>query len=652
MAANAETHPKLKRRRLDWETPELAIASAKDLHRLLDSSQTGLHQVRGRLQRFKDFLLAILQSEAVEIAGQSLQILKVYSEAQLSINPQAPTFPDLISIWSAAVESNHDSILSSVPSLLALLLKIVSSHLEFRNIGLSLCKSLLQKDQLRLLDRGLTATKTKDHLISPCLRLLTEIVSFDGGELAGLVYSKRDTTFKRLEVFLEQRAPSGDGPKDHSDKPTLRRIAQRYLLANLKFQSAKAKRDIIAQGKILKSCLQNLKNDQADIIQDILGSLEKEILRATTLTKSVKCRPFNISILASLASLYTICEPAGEESSGSNLRDKVDLVLRLICTQQDSGLLRSQNGWYPAGKVSRENFQSIQDPNKIDIGLGPTFHSGDADKSAVKNVVLSIFIRALRPETDRLQTSLLLDIFRAAPELVADYFSNKSNFIIEPKDTPAWLGQSAFLFSTIQLPVPRFCGWKDDYAPWPPPSSVVIESVLPRPLDRPATTRALNLNHEVITLFAVRALTVAFQKLSRVLDVYRIASSKSEAWRHASTVLLRLFSQRCPPVKDVVSTLQRTPSSDPQLRSFIIELIANYYRFLPHLMFLEKFDASSALTPVIGNLDHDAEDSSMRSSRFSELENLLQIAHASPDSKWWQRPGKCIATRGRWARSC
>jgi nucleolar pre-ribosomal-associated protein 1 len=645
MDKDGGAHPKVKRRKLDGDTPAVTIASADDLHYLLTSRQSSTSGTRIAVLQFKDFLNSIANSEHQEDRARKLRILGVYSEEQLPSGPQVAAFPDLISIWSFAVEINDERLLSSVPSVLALYLKIVSTQLQLRNIGLSLCKSLLLKDQLRLLDRGLTATKTKEHLISPCLRLLTEIVSFDGGEVAALIHSKKDTTFRRLEVFLGQRTQESDAPEDARQRPTLRRIAQRYLLANLKFQTASAKGEIIARGKILRACLQYLKHDQADIIRDVLVVLENDIVRTSSLTKGIKSRLFTYSNLSSLANLYTFHEPTATVYSSRSVRDQVDTLLRLICTQQDSGILLRQNGWYHAGSNPDKTLAVAADPTKIHPDLCPPSGSKHREKCPVRNGTISTFILGLKPELDRLQASLLLDVFRAAPELVADYFSKRSNFIPEPKDTPAWLGQSAFLFSVIQLPVPTYCGWEDTYTSLPPPSSTVIESILPRPLDRPNITRCLNLNHEVITLFAVRAVTVAFQKLKKVLDVYRDATSNLESWKQGSSDLLSAFSQRCPLAKDVLSTLQRTPKSDEQLRGSVIELIANYHQVLPHLIMLERFDTPLLLVDAIKRVGNDSEDQPLKSSRFSELENLMKIAQMSSDTNWWRKPGKFLSLK-------
>jgi len=43
--------------------------------------------------------------------------------------------------------------------------------------------------------RGLDAPKHKEFVISPCLRLATEVTSFDGGVLAREIYKRREQTF-------------------------------------------------------------------------------------------------------------------------------------------------------------------------------------------------------------------------------------------------------------------------------------------------------------------------------------------------------------------------------------------------------------------------------------------------------------------------
>jgi Ribosome 60S biogenesis N-terminal. len=190
-------HPsRAKRRKLDegsQESSEATIKNPSQLRNLLVFQQNPPAAKQGKffaqrptateandnekgLLKFKEFLNSIHNPEKASEKAQKLQVLKGYCDKQISPGKEKEEdsicFPDLIQTWGLGDSGNHDSLLTNVPSVLAVFLKTISRELEFREFGLALCKHLLQKDQLRLFNRGLTATKSKEHLISPCLRLL------------------------------------------------------------------------------------------------------------------------------------------------------------------------------------------------------------------------------------------------------------------------------------------------------------------------------------------------------------------------------------------------------------------------------------------------------------------------------------------------
>jgi len=131
--------------------------------------------------------------------------------------------------WSFASQSNNDSLLSAVPAVLALLLRTISHELELSEYGLRLGRTLLQKRQQELIARGITSNKGKEFLISPVLRLLRELTTFDGGVLAKQVFRARDQTYKNLARNLNLRY-SGDGVEDKR-KPSVRTTALRFVLS-------------------------------------------------------------------------------------------------------------------------------------------------------------------------------------------------------------------------------------------------------------------------------------------------------------------------------------------------------------------------------------------------------------------------------------
>lgn len=602
-----------------------------------------LTQTKGA-NKFKEFLLSIGHAEESDKA-QKFSVLKAFCDSQVSGSgegDESACFPDLIQTWSFADSNNHESLLTVVPSVLAIFLKTVSYQLEFREFGLALCKHLLQKDQLRLFNRGLTATKSKEHLISPCLRLLTEIVSFDGGAVAQQLYSKRYITFKRIDVFLTPNKSQMEDVSDDSQRSTLRRNAQRYVLANLKFQHAAAKSDIAEQHKITRAFFEYVRKDPRDIVLDIIKAVDRDVVHDSSLSRSAKTKFFNRWNLERLVTLYGYDRESDEQNpAGASVANEIHKVLMGICTAPGQGVLLPESGWYPHG--SDPESLPTQDDSCIDLGLDtPIYVDKYRESVPVRNGILSHLVQVLRPDMDMLQIELLVAIFKAAPELVADFFTRKTMFVSDPKPTSPWMAESAFLFSTVQLPVPANCGWKEPRMPvMPPPVSVVIENVLPRPLTQKILARCLNQNTEIITLFAVRILTISFNKLRAVRKLFRSGHGPCQSlWNQASDKLDDEFCNRCPEIKDVILLYKRTAEEDLHQQEAIAELLACFYEVVPSVAFKEGFDVSLVLVDVLQRLDNPDLGKNDSELLLSQLRNILKIAGMSGSMRWWQKPGK------------
>ncbi|KAL2861243.1 NPA1/URB1 family protein [Aspergillus lucknowensis] len=631
-----------KRRKLDTqqESGEPSIISPTQLRSLLLFQQNGVEAKQG-VRKFKEFLASIGQTENEGEKAKKFRILKAYCDLQISRNnDEAVCFPDLIQTWSFADNSNTESLLTIVPSVLALFLKTISSHLDFQEFGIALCKHLVQKEQLRLFNRGLTANKSKEHLISPCLRLLTEIVSFDGGAIARQLYLARHITFKRIEVFLTPNKAQLEESSDDPNASTLRRNAQRYVLANLRFQHAPNKTDVIEQQKVIRAFLEHLRKDPREIVIDIVRAIDRDIIQDSSLSRNTKTRFFSRWNLERLVTLYGYDrESEQENTTGVSLTNEIHKLLMTICTEPEQGVLLPGTGWYPNG--SDPESLPVDDEISIDLGIDSAVHVDRYRESVpVRNGILSYLIQTLRPESDSLQIELLLSIFKVAPELVADYFTKKSMFTSDPKATPSWMAESTVLFSTVSLPIPTHFGWKDNLPAMPPPVSVVIESVLPRPLTQKVLTRCLNLNTDIITLFAVRLLTVSFSKLRALLKIFHSDHGVSQSlWIQAAEKLVVEFCHRCPLVKDVVTLFRRTAKDDLQQQDAVSELLAYFYEVIPDAAFEEGFDASLVLADVLKRLDEGNMGSDDSELLLSQLQNILKIAQQSSSLRWWQQPG-------------
>lgn len=523
--------------------------------------------------------------------------------------------------------------------MLAIFLKTISREIDFRDFGLALCKHLLQKDQLRLFNRGLTATKSKEHLISPCLRLLTEIVTYDGGAVARQLYNRRYIAFKRLEIFLTPSKINPDADQEETSKSTLRRNAQRYLLANLRVQHTLEKSDMIEQFKLTRSLLEPLRKDPRDMALEVIKSIERDIIQDASIPRKSKSKFFNRGNMEKLVTLYGYDRESDEPNpEGISITNEIHRILLNLCKTADLGVLLPESGWYPVG-VDPETLP-VDDDECIELGLdSPIYVDKYRESVPVRNGTLSYLIQCLRPDVDSLQIELLVTIFKVAPELIADYFTKKTMFTSDPKATPSWMAESAFLFSTVQLPVPTNCGWKEKQPILPPPVSIVIENILPRPLSQKTMARCLNQNAEIITLFAVRILSAAFRKLRAVLKIFRADHGQAQLfWNQASSRLLAEFSRRCPSLKDVILLFRRTAKEDLQQQQAVAELLTFYYEVMPDIALEENFDVSLVLVEVLKRLEESelsAEDSELL---LSQLQSVLQIAQQSTSMRWWQKP--------------
>lgn len=596
------------------------------------------------VRTFKDFLTSIGAEENDKDKAKKLQILKSYCDSQTVKDAEGKVtgcFLDLMQTWAFAENNNEESLLSLVPSVLALFLKTVSGQLNFRDFGTALCKFLLEKEQLKLFNRGLTASKSKEHLISPCLRLLTEVVSFDGGAVARAVHANRHITFKRLDISLSSRKANVDEDTDVRKKPTLRRIAQRYLIANFKFQSTGAKEELLGQGKLLRAFMEDIRRDARDIVLEIIRTFDKHIVGDTSISRNSKSRLLNRGNLERLVTLYGYEKESDEPAlKNESVSDELHKFMLSICTSQEKGVLLSETGWYPPG--STPDVLPSEDSESITLGLdSPIYFDKYKESVPVRNGNLSSLVQVLRPDSDTLQMELILKIFRAAPELVYDFFSKRTMFVSDPKPTPSWLGESAFLFSTVQLPVPAQCGWKGASPPaTPPPVSIVIESVIPRPLTQKILTRCINQNTDVVTLFAIRITTLALRKLQAVLLLFEAPRAVGqELWKQAASKLVAEFCRRIPTMKDIIHAFRQAPKDNLQQQDAVLELLSMFYQVIPTMAFEEKFDVSLTLVSVLKQLDNCELSEEDRQVLFSQLQNLLVIAQESPTMRWWQKPG-------------
>ncbi|RAL65770.1 hypothetical protein DID88_005435 [Monilinia fructigena] len=570
------------------------IQSARQLQQTLAFDQDA-----GRSKHGIQSLKAFLDSFSVADADNSVRItiLKEYLESQKPANDEDKSdvfLSDIMQTWSFASQANDESLLSAVPAVE---------------------RTILQKRQLELIARGLTSNKSKEHVISPVLRLLRELSIYDGGALAKQVFRSRDYTFKTLARNLSLKY-TGDAVEDRR-KPSVRTNALRFLLSIIKFLPTEAKRELLNQRDVVMGLTRDMRDDPPFVIRDILETLKSSVLQDDALPRDANLKYKGKKAVDELAHEF----------------------LMLACTSPNLGVLNRQNGFYPRGIDADEGLDADTDVGHIDLGLDSIeWMERFTEKVPVRNTILSEFIQNLRPWSSLKQGELLLSILGSAPELVASYFFTKKTFSLDPKLTATWIGYSAFVFSTLQLPIPQYFGHQERYARLPPPSSIVLESILPQPLTQKVFTRCLNQQHNLIAFFAIRILSVAFKKMREILKMYQEAAiAASPIWTQASERLIDEFCLRVPSIKDVINTFRKLSDVELMQREAVTNLLVLYYEVVPRVALDAKFDVSETLTKALQAIESTALSIEDRGFRIMELENLFQFSHFSPGMRWFSK---------------
>ncbi|KAH8680926.1 ribosome biogenesis protein [Xylariales sp. PMI_506] len=637
------TRPPKRKRNVVHEAPTSEeVQSPRQLLQLLTFEQD-LRKSRHGLQSCKDLLDSILNGDDDQ-DGSKMQIVRQYLEMTTprNLEEEAPVYlSDIMETWSMAAQMSNENIMSAVVVVLALLLKVISAHVELVPTGLGIARTILQKRQQELLAKNLSADKGRDFIISPTLRLLREVICLDGGTLAIPTFRARNYTFKSLARNMGLRY-LGEGIEDPK-RPSVRTNAVRVLLSSLKFLHVEAKRDLLSQKDVVAALMRGLKEDPPSLIFEMLNTLRSSVILDQKLSRDVKIRLLNSQSLSRIASLYTYQHEKSSDDGSVSVDQAAHDFLLAACTTFSAGILRPSNGFYPDG-IDPDLIASSENETPDEVGLEsiPWMDKFKTDVP-VRNSLLSDFIQTLKPWSSTKQNELLVAIFAACPELVANYFANKRSFSFDPKLSATWIGYSTLLFKTIQLDIPPYFGHQKKFARVPPPTAVVLGHILPLPLEAKSLTRCLTQKHKLVTFFAIRILVIALEKLSVALKFHQQATSPTDTlWREASRRLVDEFCARIPNVKDVIMAYRAIPDNDYLQRVAASRLLVLYHEVIPQVALAGKFDFSPMLSTAIKSVEapsqgKDEESHQEAVLRLMELENLFAVARYSPSMKWFAR---------------
>ncbi|EWZ46955.1 hypothetical protein FOCG_11255 [Fusarium oxysporum f. sp. radicis-lycopersici 26381] len=630
-----------KRQKVVHEAPTSEEVTSSDQLRNLLSFDQDLRNARHGLQSFKNLLDQIVHEEGDRRAN--LDILNQYLEAvkPRDTSEDAVFLNDIMEMWSFAVQVNNDGVMSSVAVVLALLLQILSGSLQLVKHGLGICQTLLQEQQLKSLAKNLSAEKSKGFIISPTLRLLREATCLDGGSYAKRIFRARNFTLASLGRNLEI-GHIGDTQEDVR-KASVRTNAVRFFLSLLKFLGSDGRKELVSQKELLSHVTYMIKSDPAYLVVDILDSLKLYLLKDDKIPREVKFRCFNTKSLVRFLALYTYTSDGEDVNEKSTVSYKAHQLLIYICTTPTAGILYPSTGLYPK--------ESEDDPTPSGRAKAGTQGALFADKYKqdipVYNFVLAEFAQKLRPWSSLKHNELLVAIFTAAPELTAKYFLSNRSFTFEPKLSMTWIGYAAFLFNTMQLPLPPRFGDRSRSAKAPPPTSILLDNIIPLPINQKVLIRCLSSKSNLTSFFATRILIVAVEKLAEALKMHEeVSKGNDPVWAEASRRLIDAFCQRIPDMKEIVRSYKGIPAENILHKAMASRLLRLYYEAIPQVALAANFDVSPFFTEVLKSLNKESEQHEDESLRVMELENLVSIASYSPGMRWFSRIDNLIDGAG------
>lgn len=398
--------------------------------------------------------------------------------------------------------------------------------------------------------------------------------------------------------------------------------------------------ELLSQKEVPLALTKSLKDDPPFLIIELFDTLRNHVLKNDKLPGQVKGRLFNSMTLIRFASLYSYEHDKSKDDGKSTVEDAVHAFLTVACTSSIAGVLRPQSGYYPRHVDPDAVSLPSADEIEVEPGLESiTWINQFRDDVPVRNMILADFVKCLKPHSNPKQNELLLAIFETSPELVAKYFIDRQAFTFDPKLSQTWIGYSAFLYKVIEQPIPDYFGRKNGYAHLPPPTSIIIDNIIPLPMTQKILVKCLIQKEELIPFVVMRLLVIATQKLQTALQFHREAakSRNKSAWDESARRLVDEFCQRAPGMKEVVACYRNVGDSDLLQREAASHLLRLYYDVIPQVALTAKFDVSPLLITAIKTVDEEQESDEDRRLRLLELDHLLAIAGNSPGMRWFSK---------------
>ncbi|RIB18938.1 ribosome 60S biogenesis N-terminal-domain-containing protein [Gigaspora rosea] len=490
-----------------------------------------------------------------------------------------------------------------IPDVFAKIIQYTANTPSLRSTGTIIIRNIL-RNYMKTIIRNLSSDRYP--LCQSTLRLLIMMNSHDITTTRELQESF-PYGIKALGKLLNIRK---NEPKDQTShaKNDIRTLYIRFILTFLTHGDSKVKSCVLETKNFANAIFKGLSCDPYELVDEVLKKFHDFVIADNQISRKTKASFFNTGVLNHLLRLYSRNEFEPPESN-KTVASVVHKFLLSICCVPGVGICFRDAGWYSCS--SQSSFTDGIDKTK------------DSGKVKLHNIILSSFIKSLKPTQDLKQQELLLKILEVCPELV-QIFWQYTNISFEPYLSYKWIANMTLFHKIIALPVPSlYVPDTNVYPEVPPEVTLVMDNILPRMFDRSALNKCLNHQSQLVKYKTIITLCVMFQKLGKVkqafdeaarcLDVLSNESSNekksSNRWLQTTDSIFEEIKRRVPDIQVLLRIYHQTLTCEQKLSAdlisdevteeytrnsmmheMVLRLIKYYHQFLPEAVMESKFD--------------------------------------------------------------
>ncbi|CAG8516621.1 23336_t:CDS:2, partial [Racocetra persica] len=338
---------------------------------------------------------------------------------------------ELFRAWDLQIEKNIAKPEVPILDVFAKIIQYTTNTPSLRSTGTIIIRNIL-RNYMKPIIRNLSSDQYP--LCQATLRLLIVINSHDittTRELQESFPYGLKTLGKLLNIRKNDSNDQKSRPKDD-----IRTLYIRFILTFLTHGDSKVRSCVLETKNFANAIFKGLSGDPYEFVDEVLKTFHDFVIVDNQISRKTKASFFNTGVLNHVNRQYpTDFEPP---ESDKVVADVVHKFLLSICCVPGVGICFRDAGWY-----------SCSSQNSIN-GTGK---SKDGDKVKLHNIILSSFIKSLKPTQDLKQQELLLKILEACPELIHIIWQDK-NISFDPHLSYRWIANMTLLHKIISLPVP------------------------------------------------------------------------------------------------------------------------------------------------------------------------------------------------------